>query len=348
MRQFFRGEAIFSDVTLYALTFLVGLAASICAGLSHAGLGEISGDASRIASSATVSEALTPLRGGMAHYRQGLMDGNYVPAARALARAAEQADPTATLAFAYLLGAGKGIEIDTARARQLLLQMPVQLKPRAAYIRGLIALDQPSAENANRDAEAWWQCAAEMGDALAMHRLASVRERQRHPQEAGKLYQQAQVQGVLMGGENAARVQRVTDDTMTATKLGFTRRDAYAGKRDAMFALGRAYHRGESVPVSIADALNWYARAGRRGHAQAQQMSELMLISRQHNGRLDYGWITALAYGEPSMDRSNRQTIRQERDPLWQLESLMQRASPTVICDATTHPTEKSTLRSND
>jgi TPR repeat protein len=336
MRRSFR-----DDVVLCTLTFLVGLAASIYAGFSHAGFGEISAEPSSQAGA-----ALTPLQTGLAYYRQGLKDGNYVPAARTFARAmekTEQAEPVAILAFAYLLGSGKGIEMDTARARQLLSQMPAALKPRAAYIRGLIALDLPAAEHAARDAEAWWRCAADMGDALAIHRLGNVRERQHRSVEASKLYQQAAAQGVTTGGENAIRVQRVADDTMSAEKLMLVRRDAYAGKRDAMFALARAYHRGESVPVNITDALGWYARAGRRGHEQAQHMSELMLISRQHNGRLDYGWIVALAYGEPSKDRSNkaispsanRQTIRQERDPLWQLETLMQRDAPAVICDPT-------------
>ncbi len=337
MRRNFR-----DDVVLCVLTFLVGLAASIYASFSHAGFGEISAEPS-----AQVGAAPTTLQTAMAYYRQGLRDGNYIPAARTLARAMEKtelSDPTATLAFAYLLGSGKGIEMDTPRARQLLSQMPAALKPRAAYIRGLMTLDRPEAEHAARDAEAWWRCAADMGDALATHRLGNVRERQHRSAEASKLYQQASAQGVVMGGENVARIQRVTDETMSAAKLRLVRRDAYAGKRDAMFALARAYHRGESVPVNIADALGWYARAGRRGHEQAQHMSELMLINRQHNGRLDYAWIAALAYGEPSKDRSNkavlpsasRQTIRQEHDPLWQLETLIRRDPPAVICDPTT------------
>jgi uncharacterized protein len=55
------------------------------------------------------------------------------------------------------------------------------------------------------------------------------------------------------------------------------REPAIAGDADAQFNLGQAYKLGRGVAVDLKQAEDWYARAARQGHAQAQDNYGLLL-----------------------------------------------------------------------
>jgi TPR repeat protein len=275
---------------------------------------------------------------GLSYYRRALRDGQFAMAAHHFRLAAQQDDPAASLALAYLLAAGKGVEANRLHAEQWLDRLPPPLLARGAYVRGLLALTHGDAQVAARESIAWWECAASMGDTLARHRLATVRERARAYAEAQRLYAQADADGLPVADINATRLARAKAETLTVAKLARLRQRTRAGDAAAAFELARAHHRGSLMPINITAALQLYQRAARGGHEDAARMAQLLLQNRQRQQRLDYAWIARLAWTEPQA-RSNlllpsaaRQVIQQEHDPLWQLETLMKRHAAAPLC----------------
>jgi TPR repeat protein len=275
---------------------------------------------------------------GLAYYRRALRDGQFAMAVHHFRLAAQRDDPAAWLALAYLLAVGKGVEADPLRAQQWLDRLPPPLLARGAYVRGLLALTHGDTQVAARESIVWWECASSMGDTLARHRLATVRERARAYAEAQRLYAQADADGLPVADVNAIRLARVETETLTVAKLARLRQRTRAGDAAAAFELARAHHRGTLMPINIAAALQLYQRAARGGHEDAARMAQLLLQNRQRQQRLDYAWIARLAWTEPQprsnvlMPSAARQVIQQEHDPLWQLEMLMKRDTAPPLC----------------
>ncbi len=275
----------------------------------------------------------------LSSYRRALGDNQYALAYHHLKRASEQEHPAAILGAAYLLAMGKGVEPDPVRADVELDRLPPLWLARAAYVRGLIALNHGDANVAAHESMAWWECGAAMGDPLATHRLATVRERARAYEEANSLYAKSHADGLLIADVNTRRLERAEAEMMSEFALNQVKRRARQGDVNALFDLARANHRGWHMPVNINSALLFYQRAARRGHQQAAQIAQLMLLNREHNQRLDYAWIARLAWLEPS-SRSRewqpspaRQSIVQELDPLWRIESIATGKSAAPLCD---------------
>lgn len=278
------------------------------------------------------------LQTGLAYYRRALQDGQFAMAVHHFREAARDDDPAAWLALAYMLAVGKGIEADPVRAQQWLDRLPPPLLARGAYVRGLLALTHGDARVAARESIAWWECAADMGDTLARHRLATVRERARAYTDARRLYAQADADGLPVADANALRLARVESETLTVAKLNQLRQLTRTGDATATFELARAHHRGTLMPINITAALQLYQRAARSGHDHAARMAQLILQNRQRQQRLDYAWIARLAWSEPQAGTNAlrpsaaRQVIQQEHDPLWQLETLMRQQPAPPLC----------------
>jgi TPR repeat protein len=275
----------------------------------------------------------------LSHYRRALGDGQYALAYHHLKRASEKEQPAAILGAAYLLAMGKGVEPDPVRADAELDRLPPLWLARAAYVRGLIALSHGDANIAARESVAWWECGAVMGDALATHRLATLRERAHAYTEANRLYAKSQADGLLVADINARRLARVEAEMISVADLHQVKRRALKGDKNALFDLARANHRGWHMPVNINSALLFYQRAARRGHQQAAQIAQLMLINRERNQRLDYAWIARLAWLEPQPRSADlrlsaaRQSIAQELDPLWRVELIATAKPAPQLCE---------------
>ncbi len=63
-----------------------------------------------------------------------------------------------------------------------------------------------------------------------------------------------------------------------ATAVREWRPPAVAGDPDAQFNLGQAYKLGRGVPLDLAEAEGWYARAAQQGHPQAEDNYGLILF----------------------------------------------------------------------
>jgi TPR repeat protein len=231
------------------------------------------------------------------------------------------------------------VEPDPVRADAELDRLPPVWLARAAYVRGLIALNHGDANVAARESMAWWECGAAMGDALATHRLATLRERAHAYAEANRLYAKSNTHGLPLADFNRRRLVRVEAEMISASELHHVKRRALKGDTNALFDLARANHRGWHMPININSALLFYQRAARRGHQQAAQIARLMLLNREHNQRLDYAWIARLAWLEPEPTSGElrlgpaRQSIAQELDPLWRIESIAMGKSAAPLCD---------------
>ncbi len=70
-----------------------------------------------------------------------------------------------------------------------------------------------------------------------------------------------------------------------ATAVREWRPPAVAGDADAQFNLGQAYKLGRGVPMDLAQAEQWYARAAQQGHRQAEDNYGLILF--QNGKRAD-------------------------------------------------------------
>jgi TPR repeat protein len=276
---------------------------------------------------------------GLVNYRAGLETRQFVSAYRFFQKAASSGQPEATLAAAYLLAMGKGVEPDQVRARELLASLPLTLWPRAAYIRGLIAEQHSNTSYARQESRAWWECAAQMGDELAIHRLAVLKERSGQQKEAKLLYERAQADGVKSGGENLSRLSQTQEENLTPEALRDIKMRASIGDIESMFQLARAYHRGSLMPVNISSALYWYQAAAKGGHPRARQFAQLMVINQDHNMRLDYGWIARLAWAEPGKktaglsNSASQQAISEQEDALYRIEYLVGQGKQWPLCE---------------
>lgn len=290
-----------------------------------------------VAESSTIAQDSLEL--ALSHYRRALGDGQYALAYYHLKRASEQEQPAAILGAAYLLAMGKGVEPDPVRADAELDRLPPVWLARAAYVRGLIALNHGDANVAARESMAWWECGAAMGDALATHRLATLRERAHAYTDANRLYAKSNRDGAPLADINRQRLVRVEAEMISAAALHQVKRRARKGDMNALFVLARANHRGWHMPININSALLFYQRAARRGHQQAAQIAQLMLLNQERNQRLDYAWIARLAWSEPDIKSGAlqpspaRQLIAQELDPLWRIESIATGKSAAPLCD---------------
>lgn len=81
-----------------------------------------------------------------------------------------------------------------------------------------------------------------------------------------------------------------------ATAVREWQQPAAAGDADAQFNLGQAYKLGRGVPMDMAQAETWYARAAKQGHRQAEDNYGLILF--QNGKRAD-----ALKWLEKSSQR---------------------------------------------
>jgi hypothetical protein len=63
-----------------------------------------------------------------------------------------------------------------------------------------------------------------------------------------------------------------------AAALGQWRPLAARGNADAMFNLGQAYRLGRGIPIDLGQAEDWYTRAARLGHVDAQTQLGMMLF----------------------------------------------------------------------
>ena len=81
----------------------------------------------------------------------------------------------------------------------------------------------------------------------------------------------ASAQGVKAGIEAWGRADY-------ASALAAWRPAAAKGNPDAMFNLGQAYRLGRGVPIDLARAQDWYDRAARAGHVDAQTQLGMLLF----------------------------------------------------------------------
>ncbi|HXG81736.1 MAG TPA: SPOR domain-containing protein [Sphingomicrobium sp.] len=85
----------------------------------------------------------------------------------------------------------------------------------------------------------------------------------------------------------------------TAGAVAIWRPLAEQGDADAAFNLGQAYRLGKGVPIDLAKAQDWFDRAARKGHVDAQATLGLLLF--QNGNRVSaMRWLNAAAEaGEP-------------------------------------------------
>src|SRR5262245_61016262 len=85
----------------------------------------------------------------------------------------------------------------------------------------------------------------------------------------------------------------------TAGAVAIWRQLAEKGDPDAAFNLGQAYRLGRGVPLDLAQAQNWFERAARKGHIDAQTTLGLLLF--QNGNRVAaMRWLNSAAEaGEP-------------------------------------------------
>lgn len=85
----------------------------------------------------------------------------------------------------------------------------------------------------------------------------------------------------------------------TAGAVAIWRQLAEKGDPDAAFNLGQAYRLGRGVPLDLAQAQNWFDRAARKGHIDAQTTLGLLLF--QNGNRVAaMRWLNSAAEaGEP-------------------------------------------------
>jgi TPR repeat protein len=85
----------------------------------------------------------------------------------------------------------------------------------------------------------------------------------------------------------------------TAGAVAIWRELAEKGDPDAAFNLGQAYRLGRGVPLDLGQAQNWFERAARKGHIDAQTTLGLLLF--QNGNRVAaMRWLTSAAEaGEP-------------------------------------------------
>ncbi len=75
-----------------------------------------------------------------------------------------------------------------------------------------------------------------------------------------------------------------------AAALGQWRPLAARGNADAMFNLGQAYRLGRGIPIDLGAAEDWYTRAARGGHVDAQTQLGMMLFQNGYS-RAAMSWL---------------------------------------------------------
>lgn len=152
------------------------------------------------------------------------------------------------------------------------------------------------------------------------------------------MYAAAARQGVPEAASNRERLQQVQDERVSRTDFAELRARARAGDRDAMFALGRAFHRGQDVAVDYTEALHWYRLAAARGHPEAQHMLTLIVANPSTSENIDPPWMRHLAThrtgakGEWTLTPDQRLPLG-ERDPLHSLETLQRQPFRSTTCE---------------
>lgn len=79
-----------------------------------------------------------------------------------------------------------------------------------------------------------------------------------------------------------------------AFALGQWRPLAARGNADAMFNLGQAYRLGRGIPIDLGEAKDWYTRAARLGHVDAQTQLGMMLFQNGYP-RAAMSWLRKAA-----------------------------------------------------
>ena len=74
---------------------------------------------------------------------------------------------------------------------------------------------------------------------------------------------------------------------------------ALAGDADAQFNLGQAYKLGRGVPSDLTQAEDWYRRAAKQGHLQAEDNLGLILFTANRRDEAMPFIIHSAARGEP-------------------------------------------------
>jgi TPR repeat protein len=79
-----------------------------------------------------------------------------------------------------------------------------------------------------------------------------------------------------------------------AAALGQWRPLAARGNADAMFNIGQAYRLGRGMPIDLGEAEDWYTRAARLGHVDAQTQLGMMLFQNGYP-RAAMSWLKRAA-----------------------------------------------------
>lgn len=283
------------------------------------------------------AQAVQRLQRAIESYRLARQSGRYVQAVERFADAAGTS--AGRLGLAYLVGFGLGVERNERQARQLLLGARGPYQPRAWYLLGLLDERSPAPGGAAR-AQSWFACAAQAGDELALNHLGTLLEKDRRLHEAAGLYREAAQRGVSEAQGNAWRVQQAAREQPARGDLARLRARARAADPHAMFALARAFHRGQGVAADYTEALHWYRQAAQRGHVEAQLMLRWILAKPLTARSIDPAWMHFLAshrpdgYGGLALIASRQRPLT-ERDPLQGLDTLHSRPFPDLSCEVT-------------
>jgi TPR repeat protein len=103
-----------------------------------------------------------------------------------------------------------------------------------------------------------------------------------------------------------------------AAALGQWRPLAARGNADAMFNLGQAYRLGRGIPIDLGAAEDWYTRAARVGHVDAQTQLGMMLFQNGYSrSTMAMEWLIATPCSPILTFRGRRRRGSGQRSRRW-------------------------------
>jgi TPR repeat protein len=142
------------------------------------------------------------------------------------------------------------------------------------------------------------QEAAALGDPVALNERALQAISESRLQQAATLLERARLRGSPAAVYNLGKLNQTqsqpTDNIGSAANVtGVVVNSRAPGQADYELAL--TYHRGNSVPVNITQAVAFYQKAAQQGHLAAQRMLALIFSRPSSQGTIDKVWFRQLA-----------------------------------------------------
>jgi TPR repeat protein len=169
-------------------------------------------------------------------------------AIKALRQAAKQGNPEAQYRLGMMYANGEGMELDHAKAAELLLAAAKQGQTAAQTTLGWLYANGYGVTQDDERARTWYQRAAELGDVKAQYTL-------------GTMYRFGQMGVEKDGGQASHWYLKAADQGLAA----------------AQFALGRLLMDGKLVAKDEEAALQWLSLAHVNGSAKAEETIKTLI-----------------------------------------------------------------------